>query len=229
MQQLASLGSETIKNTFLKHGAKEPFFGVKVGDLKVIQKKIKKNHTLAMELYDTGNSDAMYLAGLIADENVVSKADLQRWAEQAYWYMISEHTVASVAAESKYGFELAKEWIQSDIETIATTGWATLSNLASIKPDSELDLDYLNQQLDFVQQNIHNSPNRVRYTMNGFVIAMGGFVPSLTDKAKAVAKAIGKVDVYMGQTSCKVPVALPYIEQMETMGRAGKKKKTARC
>lgn len=229
MQQLASLGSESTKNTFLKHGAHEPFFGVRVGDLKPIQKKIKKNHTLALELYATGNSDAMYLAGLIADEKAMTKEDLQRWAEQAYWYMLSEYTVAWVAAESKYGFELAKVWIQSENERIATAGWATLSNLGSIKPDTELDLDYLGQQLDFVQQNIHNSPNRVRYTMNGFVIAMGAFVPALAEKAKSVAKAIGKVQVNMGETSCKVPVALPYIEKVEKMGRAGKKKKTARC
>ncbi|MEJ8800696.1 DNA alkylation repair protein [Pontibacter sp. H249] len=229
MQQLASLGSETTKNTFLKHGAREPFFGVKVGDLKPIQKKLKKNHTLAMELFATGNSDAMYLAGLIADEKAMTKEDLQLWAEQAYWYMISEYTVAWVAAESPYGFELAKEWIQSDNERLATAGWATLSNLGGIKPDNELDLDYLSQLLDHVQQNIHNSPNRVRYTMNSFVIAMGAFVPALTDKAKAVAAAIGKVEVYMGETSCKVPVALPYIEKVEKMGRHGKKKKMARC
>lgn len=229
MQQLASLGSESTKNIWTKHGAKEPLFGVKVGDLKPIQKKIKKNHALAMELYATGNSDAMYLAGLIADEKAITKDDLQRWAEQAYWYMLSEYTVAWVTAESKYGFELAKEWIHSDDEKISTAGWATLSNLGSIKQDTELDLDYLSQQLDHVKQNIHASPNRVRYTMNGFVIAMGAFVPSLTAKAKEVANAIGKVDVYMGNTSCKVPVALPYIENIEKMGRSGKKKKTCRC
>ena len=229
MQQLASLGNENTKKVLVKHGAREPFFGVRVGDLKPIQKKIKKNHTLALELFDTGNSDAMYLAGLIADEKAMTREDLQRWAEQAYWYMLSEYTVAWVAAESKYGFELAKEWIKSDEERIATAGWATLSNLGSIKQDEELDLDYLSQQLDFVKENIHNSPNRVRHTMNGFVIAMGGFVPSLTAKAKEVAAAIGKVEVYMGGTSCKTPEALPYIEKMESMGRMGKKKKTCRC
>ncbi|MBC5992392.1 DNA alkylation repair protein [Pontibacter cellulosilyticus] len=229
MQQLASLGCETTKNTLTRHGAKEPFFGVRVGDLKPIQKKIKKNHALALELYETGNSDAMYLAGLIADETAMTKEDLQRWAEQAYWYMLSEYTVAWVASESKYGFELAKEWIKSDNERLVTAGWATLSNLGGIKPDHELDLDYLSQQLDFVQQHIHSSLNRIRYTMNGFVIAMGSFVPALTEKARAVAAAIGKVEVYMGQTSCKVPEASPYIEKVIQMGRHGRKKKTARC
>ncbi|MBC5772807.1 DNA alkylation repair protein [Pontibacter sp. KCTC 32443] len=226
---LETLGDQQTKRTWLKHGAQEPFFGVKVGDLKPIQKRLKKNYNLAKELYATGNSDAMYLAGLIADEKAMTKEDLQDWAEQANWYMLSEYTVAWVASESNYGLELAKEWIQSDDERIATTGWATLSSLASIKGDSELDLEYLTSQLDHVAQAIHSSPNRVRYTMNGFVIAMGCFIPTLTAKAKEVAKTIGKVQVDMGGTACKTPEAYTYIEKVEQMGRTGKKKKTARC
>jgi 3-methyladenine DNA glycosylase AlkD len=229
MLQLESLGCQQTKSIWMKHGAQEPYFGIKAGDLKPIQKRIKKNYTLAKELFATGNSDAMYLAGLIADEKAMTKADLQLWAEQAYWYLLSEYAVAWVASESAYGLELAKEWIQSDKERLATAGWATLSSLVSIKQDEELDLKYLTQQLDHVAQTIHQSPNRVRYTMNGFVIAMGCFVPSLSEKAKAVAKTIGKVQVNMGETACKTPEAFAYIAHIEKMGRAGKKKKTARC
>ena len=57
----------------LKHGAREPFFGVKVEHLKKIQKRIKKDYQLALDLYDTGISDAMYLAGLIADDEKMTK------------------------------------------------------------------------------------------------------------------------------------------------------------
>jgi len=67
MNKLAQHGNENIKKIFIRHGAKESFYGVKVEELKKIQKQIKMDHDLAMELYETGNSDAMYLAGLIAD------------------------------------------------------------------------------------------------------------------------------------------------------------------
>lgn len=229
MQQLAALGSPTIKNIYLKHGAQEPFFGVKIGDLKPIQKKIKKNYSLAKELYQTRNSDAMYLAGLIADEKAMTKADLQQWVENTVWYMHSEYTVAWVAAESAYGLELAQKWVESNNEMIAIAGWSTLASLVAVKADHDLDLDYLCQQLDHVAVVIHESPNRVRYAMNGFVISVGTFVPALSGKAKEVAKRIGKVSVYMGDTACKTPEALLYIEKAEKMGRLGKKKKTARC
>ncbi|NUO03516.1 MAG: DNA alkylation repair protein, partial [Saprospiraceae bacterium] len=210
MAELESLGSESIKKIFLNHGAKEPFFGVKVEYLKKIQKRLKKNYSLSLALYDTGNSDAMYLAGLIADEKKMTKADLQHWVKNAYWHMISEYTVPWIAAESAHGYELAMEWIKSEEESIASAGWATLSSIVGIKQNSELDISSLANLLETVESSLHNSKNRVRYTMNGFVIAVGAAVPELTEKAKAIARAIGKVRVNMGSTACKVPDALEY-------------------
>jgi len=229
MAELKSYGNEGTKKVFIKHGAREPFYGVKVQDLKKIVKKVKKDYELSLELYETGNSDAMYLAGLIADENKISKQDLQKWAEGAYWYMISEYTVPWVAAESKYGFELALEWIESDSENIASSGWATFSNLATTIPDNDLDLPLLEKLLDRVVDNIQFSRNRVRYTMNGFVIAVGASITSLTNKALKVGEEIGKVEVNMGGTACKVPLATEYIKKVIDKGRVGVKRKGARC
>ena len=229
MSELESMGSEQTKKILMRHGAREPLFGVKVGDLKKIVKKVKKNHNLSLELYNTGNSDAMYLAGLIADESKITKTQLQDWADNAYWYMISEFTVPWVAAESPFGYELALEWIKSKEEKIAAAGWATLSSLVTIKKDDDLNIKKLDSLLDHVAKNIHNESNRVRYTMNGFVIAAGTSIISLTEKAIKIGLQNGKVDVEMGGTACKVPSAPEYIEKNKKMGRIGRKKKVARC
>src|SRR5262245_12153230 len=100
LKQLAKLGNDGYKRTMLKHGAKEPFFGVKIEDMKSkFQKKIKKHYKLALELFDSRNGDAQYLAGLIADEDQMTKEDLRRWAKNATWLMVSEYSVAWVAGE----------------------------------------------------------------------------------------------------------------------------------
>ncbi len=229
LTQLEHFGNPNTKKIFLNHGAKEPLFGVKVQDLKKIQKKIKKDHKLSLELFSTGNSDAMYLAGLIADEAKMTKKELNVWVKKASWYMVSEYTVAWIASESKFGYELAREWIDSPKEHIASAGWATLSSLVSIKPDTELPMKELVTLLDRVSRSIHTAQNRVRHTMNGFVIASGCFVPSLTNKAIAVAESIGTVYVDMGGTACKVPMATDYIAKVKARGTIGKKKKEARC
>ena len=229
MHELQEMGNEQTKKTWMRHGGRGPFFGVKIGDMKTIVKRIKKNHALSLSLYDTGNSDAMYLAGLIADEKKISKAELQRWVEQAPWHMISEYTVPWVASESRYGWELALDWIESGNEDIASAGWATLSNLCTIKPDAELDLDHLKHLLDRVADTIHAAPNRVRYTMNGFVMSCGISVIPLHEYAFEIAEKIGAVEVYMGDTHCQVPLATSYIVQAAEKGKIGYKKKMARC
>lgn len=229
VKELAKLGTASYKNTMLKHGAKEPYFGVKIEDLKKYQKKIKKNHELALALYESGIGDAMYLAGLIADETKMTARDLNRWVKKASWGMISEYTVPWVAGESRCGYELAKAWIDSDKEQIASAGWATLSSLVSVRPDDELDLKGLEKLMARVAKSIHKAPNRVRLTMNRFIIAVGSYVVPLTDKAIAIAKQIGKVTVDMGDTACKVPLATEYIAKVAKMKRIGRKRSTARC
>ena len=227
--ELKTMGSATTKKTWMTHGAREPFFGVKVGDMKKIQKRVKKDYQLAIDLYATGISDAMYLAGLIADDAAMTEADLQRWVAGAYWYMISEYTVPWVAAGSRYGHVLALKWIDRPEPLVAAAGWSTFSSLVSTKPDSELDMPELKKLLGRVQKTIHTQPNRVRYTMNGFVIAVGSYVAPLTDAAVAAGEKIGQVAVNMPGTECKVPLAAAYIEMVRDRGTIGKKRKTAKC
>lgn len=229
MKELEALGSETTKRVLLKHGAKEPLFAVKVGDMKPIQKRIKQNYPLALALYATGNSDAMYLAGLIADDMAMTKEDLRRWAEQAPWSLIAENTVAWVAAGSPFGYELALEWIDSPRETVATCGWATLSSLVGITEDAKLNLPGLQALLQRVETTLHSQPNRVRSTMNGFVISVATYVRPLTDRAIEVATNLGKVSIDVGDTACKVPDAVPYIQKCIAQNPTGKKRKTAKC
>ena len=227
--ELKPLGGESCKKILLKHGIQEPVLGVKIEYLKKFQKRIKKDYRLALDLYDTGIYDAMYLAGLIADDDKMTKKDLNQWVQKANCASLCDYTVAWVAAHSPHGWELAREWIESKKETVATCGWATLGGLVAITDDSELDLTELKQFLKRIQATIHQQPNRVRYTMNGFVIAVGSYVKALTETALQTAAKIGPVKVDMGDTACKIPDAAQYIEKVRERGSLGKKKKTLKC
>ena len=85
VEELRTLGAESIKKVLRNHGVQEPFFGVKIGDMKKIQKRIKKDYQLALDLYDTGNYDAMYLAGLVADDARMTKKRSQSLGENGQW------------------------------------------------------------------------------------------------------------------------------------------------
>jgi hypothetical protein len=83
--------------------------------------------------------------------------------------------------------------------------------------------------LDRVAKTIHQQPNRVRYGMNSFVIAVGSYVKTLSGHAQAIGKKLGTVSVDMGGTACKVPSAPEYIAKAIKRGSLGKKRKTAKC
>lgn len=229
LDELKPLGSDAYRQILLKHGAKDPIYGVKVEHLKKIQKRIKTDYQLALDLFDTGVYDAMYLAGLIADDQRMTKRDLRHWVETAKSPSICGYTVAWVAAGSKHARDMALEWIDSKAEDVASTGWNTLCSLVATTDDADLDLAELKQLLHRVATTIHDQPDHVRYAMNAFVIALGSYVKPLTADAITAARKIGKVTVDMGDTACKVPDATAAIEKVKKRGTLGKKRATAKC
>ena len=230
LAEIKPLGSEGYKKLLMKnYGVQEPCFGVKIGDLKKIQKRIKMDYQLALDLYDSGNYDAMYLAGLIADDARMTKKDLQRWVDKAYAGGLSGFTVPWVASGSPHGQELALEWIESKKPPVAAAGWGTLSSLVAIKEDSDLDLVQLKRLLQRVEKSIHQAPDAVRYAMNMFVIAVGSYVKPLTDLALKTGEKIGELKADLGNNSCQVFSSPDYIRKVQKRGAIGKKRKTAKC
>jgi 3-methyladenine DNA glycosylase AlkD len=231
MTELKKKGKESTRKIYARHGmTTDNMFGVSVADLKVIAKTIKGQQELACELYETGNMDAMYLAGMVADGSQMTAKQLNEWAEgAANLQMISEYTVPWVTVENPQGRDLAMQWIKSKKEHVASSGWCTYSGLVGTKPDDALDLVEIESLLGTIVKGIKSAQNRVRYTMNGFVIAVGSCVQPLSKQAKAAARQIGVVSVDVGDTACNVPLATAYIQKIEAAGRAGQKRKTIRC
>jgi len=228
LAEIKPLGRDSYRKVLFNHGIPEPCFGVKIEDLKKIQKRIKMDYSLALDLYDTGVYDAMYLAGLIADDAKMTKKDLQNWAEKAC-APLARSTVAWVAAGSPHAVEMSLKWIDSPKDIIAAAGWSTLGSLVAIKPDGELDLAQLKELLQRVQKNIRSAPNTTRRQMNSFIIEVGTYVQPLTKFAVQIAEKIGPVNVDVGDTSCHVPFAPDYIKKAEKRGTIGKKRKTVKC
>jgi 3-methyladenine DNA glycosylase AlkD len=231
MAELKRKGTEKTRKIYARHGmVTDNMFGVSVADLKVIAKTIKGQQALACELYGTGNMDAMYLAGMVANGTQMTPKQLNEWAEgAANLQMISEYTVPWVTVENPHARELAMQWIKLKKEHVVSSGWSTYSGLVATKPDDALDFAEIESLLGAVVKGIPSAKNRVRYTMNGFVIAVGSYVKPLAKQAKAAARQIGVVSVDLGDTACRMPLATAYIEKIEAAGRVGQKRKTIRC
>jgi 3-methyladenine DNA glycosylase AlkD len=226
--ELKKFASAQTKKTWLNHGAQEPCLGVKIEDMKKIQKRVKMDYQLALDLYDTGIADAMYLAGLIADDAKMTKKDLQKWVENANSPWVAEYAVPWVASGSPHGREMALKWMKSKDETIAAAGWQTYSSMVAIKEDADLDLAEIKSLLERVAKSIHDERNTVKYVMNGFVIAVACHVKPLHKLALDTAKRNGEVKVDL-VGDCKVPSAPDKIKKFAARSPIGKKRKSPKC
>lgn len=229
LQELELLGSERTKKVYMQQGAHEPLFGVATGAMKPIAKKIKTNQVLADELYATGNYDAMYLAGMIADPKAMTEADFNKWMEDAYFYMISDFIVAVTLVETDFAQAVSDRWIATGKELYVSAGYSCYCWLLGNRKDEEFDREKLNTMLETVEKTIHSSPDRAKYAMNNFVTTVGVSYIPLHEKAVSVANNIGTVDVFRGKTKCSVPVAADEIQKAVDKGRLGFKRKNVRC
>ncbi|MFG1735021.1 DNA alkylation repair protein [Paenibacillus sp. 843] len=228
MSELEVLGKERLKKMYLSNGAHEPLFGVATGAMKPIAKKIKINQPLAEQLYATGNYDAMYFAGIIADPKAMTAADFDRWMDAAYFYMLSDYVVAVTLAEADIAQQVADQWIASGEELRMSAGWSCYCWLLGSRPDREFPESKISAMLELVEKTIHESPDRTKSAMNNFMYTAAVSYLPLHDKAVETANAVGPVEMKRDKKS-KFLNASENIRKEVERGKLGFKRKYVRC
>ena len=229
MQELEALGKERTKKIYMSNGAQEPLFGVATGAMKPIAKKIKLNQPLAEALYATGNYDAMYFAGIIAEPKAMTESDFERWIDGAYFYMLSDYVVAVTLAEADIAQQVADKWIASGEELKMSAGWSCYCWLLGNRPDVEFSESKMANMLEMVKSAIHNSPERTKSAMNNFLHTVGVSYVPLHDKALATAQQIGPVELKKNNKKSSFLHAYESIQKEVERGRIGFKRKYVRC
>ncbi|MED4205424.1 DNA alkylation repair protein [Neobacillus mesonae] len=229
MQELEALGKERTKKMYISNGAHEPLFGVATGAMKPIAKKIKINQPLADELYATGNYDAMYFAGIIADPKAMTELDFDRWMDAAYFYMLSDYVVAVTLAEADIAQEVADKWIASGEELRMSAGWSCYCWLIGNRQDIEFSESKISKMLDRVKNTIHDSPERTKSAMNNFLYTVGISYLPLHEKAVETAKEVGLVEIKRDKKKSSFLNAYESIQKEVDKGRLGFKRRYVRC
>jgi 3-methyladenine DNA glycosylase AlkD len=222
MDELKSMGQPNTAKIYGRHGVKEETYGVSFADLGDLERRIGVNHALALELWKTKVHDARVLATKVADCESMTKAEITGWMNDADNYVITD-AISALAARMKAGLQLAMKWIDSKDEWTSAAGWGIISISAM---NGTVDETAARQLLRRITRDIHHVKNRTRHTMNSALIAIGGSMDELRDEAIAAAKTIGKVEVDHGETGCKTPDAVSYIQRM--VARPPRKRKTPR-
>lgn len=229
MQELEALGKERTKKVYMSNGAHEPLFGVATGAMKPIAKKIKINQSLAEEIYATGNYDAMYFAGIIADPKAMTESDFDRWIDAAYFYMLSDYVVAVTLSESDIAQDVADKWIASGHELKMSAGWSCYCWLLGNRKDNEFSENKISNMLDIVKDTIHESPERTKSAMNNFIYTVAISYLPLHEKAVETANVVGTVEVRRDKKKSSFLNSAESIQKEIDRGKLGFKRKYVRC
>ena len=229
MRQLEALGTAHTKKSYLSRGVKEPLFGVATGAMKPLKKQIGVNQPLAEELWDTGNFDAMYLAGMVADVRVMTEADFDRWMDGAYCAMLADSVVSVTLAESELAQSVANRWIHSGREDRAAAGWTTYEWLLGWRQDDYFEPRDIQVLLSLAAATIRDAAPRVRRAMNNFIVAVGVSYQPLHEQALHTADALGPVPSDAAGEAKPLPGAGDQIRKAAEKGRIGFKRRAVRC
>ncbi|WP_395142769.1 DNA alkylation repair protein [Armatimonas sp.] len=203
MSQLEALGSEKVREMHARHGACENQFGVKMGDLRTLAKSIKLNHSLALELWQTGNLDAMLLATLLMRPKEFSLEELDAMVAALTSSLLADWLGTHVIKLHPQKEQLRQRWMQSDQPMTQRAGWS-LTTERIIKSPQGLDLAAL---LDRIEAELGSAPALAQWTMNYSLAEIGIHFPEHRERALAIGEKLGVFRDYPTPKGCTSPYA----------------------
>jgi len=217
MKELRAKGTAQNVKVYRRHGAGEDLYGVSFASLRGLAKRVGTDHDLALQLWDSGNVDARILAEMIADPQEIKPSTVNRWINDIHYYVLSDQ-LAELVSRSPIALKEMEQLMASPEEFRRACGYTVLES--ALKNGVAVPDEDCRRYLRIIEDEIHGSPNRARYSMNNAIIAIGTYKPSLAREAEETAARIGKVVVDHGDTSCKTPDAVTYIHK--SLARKGR-------
>lgn len=205
------LGKPQTAAIYKRHGSGDNVFGVLTSEIAKVQKKIKVDHTLAMELWETANAEARILALQIADPKKLTRAGAEALLKDGPAHFLGCY-LCGLLAKTPIARETMDSWMSSPEEFTREMGYGIFSACLKNNPDSISDVD-AEKVMVTIEVEIQGSSNWARYAMNGALISIGVFKPTLRKRAIEAAKRIGKVEVDHGRTYCETPEAVVSMEK----------------
>jgi 3-methyladenine DNA glycosylase AlkD len=104
--------------------------GLTVPEMRQIAKELKRDHTLALALWDTGIPDAMIVASMIADPKQVTQTQMDKWVADFMSWDVCDQVCGNLFDKSPLAWEKAVEWSAREEEFVKRGAFALIACLA---------------------------------------------------------------------------------------------------
>lgn len=214
LKKLEPLGSEKMRKQNKNRGAGDNQYGVLMGDIRKVAAGIKTDHVLAMELWNTGNVDARFLAVLVLDPKKLSAADLEKMVKSETFIHVADWLYSYVIKDFPGKEKLREKWMksknQSKDKMSLRAGWSLTAGRVAREPEG-IDLDAM---LDRIEKEMPKAPPEVQWTMNSTLVNIGIYHPSHRKGALAIGEKLGIYRDYPVSKGCTSPFAPIWINYM---------------
>lgn len=210
LAQLESLGDEARRRHNVKAGAPDNQFGVKLGDVRAVAKKIKADHELALQLWDTGNLEAQLVAALLIKPKSLSAEKLDAMTRSTACPQVADWLNAYVVAKHPEQDALREKWMKDKDRWAARAGWNLTAGRVSKNPDG-LDLNAL---LNRIEKELPKAKPEVQWTMNNTLAAIGIHHAGHRRRAVTIGEKIGLYRDWPVSKGCTPPYVPVWVETM---------------
>lgn len=210
LKQLKALGNEKVRAQNTKAGAGDNQFGVSLGEIRVLAKKIKTNHELALSLWETGNIDAQFLSALLIKPKQLSAKEMDQMVRSITFVRVADWLISYVVRQHPDKEALRQDWMTEDDRWAARAAWDLTTERVAKSPDG-LDVPAL---LDRIESEMAGAIPEVQWTMNSTLATIGIYFPKLRKRAIAIGEKLGVYRDYPVSKGCTSPFAPIWIDFM---------------
>ena len=207
VKELAGLEDERVRAVNERHGDRH---GINLTKLRAVAKRVKTQHELAVELWETEDPNARLLALLICSPRQFDGDSLDRMLRQSRSPKEQDWLVNYVVKKNKSAEELRARWLADDDSNVASAGWALTSDRVNKKPEG-LELSGL---LDEIESSMRDAPERLQWAMNMCLAHIGIESPDHRDRARQIGERLEVLKDYPTPPNCTSPFAPIWIDEM---------------
>ncbi len=203
MKELEALGTEAMRAYNRKGGVDDNQFGLKMGDIRVVAKKAKSDHALALQLWKTENLDARFLATLVIKPKELSTEELDAMVRSVKYAHLADWLNSYVVKQHPEKEAMRERWMADADPMASRAGWSLTTERVGKSPEG-LDLKGL---LDRIDAEMGTAPEAARWTMNFCLIEIGVKFPEYRERAIAIGETHGAYRDYPTSKGCISPFA----------------------
>jgi 3-methyladenine DNA glycosylase AlkD len=207
MAELAELEDPKIREVNARHGDDH---AVNLTKLRAIAKRLRTQHELAGELWETGDSAARLLAILVSRPKAYSLDELDTMLRQARVPKVQDWLINYIAKKNPHADELRVMWFDDADPVVASAGWDLTSERVVKNPEG-LDLAGL---LDIIEARMKDAPERLQWAMNTCLARIGIEHPVYRARALDIGNRLKVLEDYPTSPGCTSPFAPIWITEM---------------